>query len=297
MPQNFRAGGGSVSRRFARQTNFLARLRDMAPSLPKAERVVARAILDDPEAILALSISDLAERSGVGDATVVRMARRLGLSGYQELKILVAADRSPLDPAPSLDEPRPNLAESIERIVATNVDSLRTTQQLIDVAVIDALSARLDESRLVAIYGVGTSALAGRYLAYRLTRMGIVAEFEEDSHYQAMSTVLLDRGSVAVAFSQSGSTYSVVQALAAARGVGAFTAAITRYSHSPLSEAADAIFITGAEETPFLSGALPGLASQLCIADIVAVSTGSRRPERAHRALRLSAQRVADMKF
>ncbi len=292
---------GALARRFTRQTNFLARLREMAAGLPKAERGVARAILQDPEAVLSLSISELAQRSQVADATVVRMARRLGLSGYQELKILVAADRGDMDdggdgpagPAPA----GADLPASVSRVVAQSVASLKATQTLVDAQAVARVAERLDRAPLVAIYGVGTSALAAKYLAYRLTRMGVVAHFHDDAHYQAMSTVLMGEACAAVAFSQSGSTYSVVEALSAARGVGAFTVAVTRYRHAPLSAAADVLLITGAEETPLLSGALPGLVSQLCIADLLAVSTGGLRPDRAREALRQSAERVADMKF
>jgi DNA-binding MurR/RpiR family transcriptional regulator len=285
-----------VPRPFARQTNFLSRLREVMGRLPRAERGVAQAILDDPDGVLSLSISELAARSGVGDATVVRMARRCGLSGFQELKILVAADRSATE-GPERDPSPAGLDEEVGRVMAAQAASLAATRHLLDLADVERTAEHLDNARRVAVYGVGTSALAARYLAYRLIRMGVAASFEEDAHYQAMGTVLMGREDVAVAFSQSGSTYSVVGALEACRAAGAFTAAVTRSRSAPLTTAADVILLTGADETPLLSGALPGLASQLFLADILAIATGVRRPDRAREALRQSAERVATMKF
>jgi RpiR family carbohydrate utilization transcriptional regulator len=286
-----------MPRTFARQTDFLSRLRDRAARLPRAERGVARVILEDPEAVLALSISELAERSGVADATVVRLARRLGLSGFQEMKLLIAADRSQEAELTVAAPPGDGLAGEVERLVGLHLAALRATQDLLVVADLEAVAERLSVARLVELYGVGTSALAARYLAYRLIRMGVVAHFEEDAHYQAMGTVLADPGCVAVAFSQSGSTYSVVGALKAARDSGAFTVAVTRFRHAPLTAAAAVTLLTGADETPYGSGALSGLISQLCVADVLAVATGRRQPEKAQAALRLSAERLADMKF
>ena len=58
----------------------------------KAEKRIADWILENPGEILPLSIVDLAERCNCSEATVVRFAKRLGLSGYQELKISFAQE-------------------------------------------------------------------------------------------------------------------------------------------------------------------------------------------------------------
>ena len=51
-----------------------------------AEKKIANFLMQNPSAILPLSISELAENCGCGDATIVRFSRRLGYSGYQDLK-------------------------------------------------------------------------------------------------------------------------------------------------------------------------------------------------------------------
>jgi DNA-binding MurR/RpiR family transcriptional regulator len=219
------------------------------------------------------------------------MARRLGLSGYQDMRLVVASDRSEVV---SPDDGVPGGAEAGPSAMTAAVNA---TQELLDPASVNLVAERLDRSPLVAIYGAGTSGLAGRYLAYRLTRMGVVAVFEEDTHYQVMGAVLLREGTAAIAFSQTGSTVSVVTALTAAREAGAFTAAVTRMRHCPLTVVADVTLLTGADEAPLLSGALPGVVSQLYVADCLAVAAGRRRPVRARETIRTSAQLVADLKF
>lgn len=284
-----------MAKGFAPKTGFLASLRDALHRLPRAENKVAQRILDDPDSVLSMSISELAEQCSVADATVIRLARRLGLSGYQEAKIWIAADRSGARRPPSgLDvDPGAELA----RIVTLNADALAATVTLLDPGVVASIGERLSAARLVAIYGAGTSGLAARYLAYRLTRIGVPASFEEDTHYQVMATVLMDGATAAVAFSQSGSTYSVVSALRAAKESGSATVAVTRFRSAPMTAAADVTILTGAEEEPILSGALPGLVSQLAVADVLAVATGWHRPTVAADTLALTAQRVANLKF
>ena len=49
----------------------------------KAEKHVADWIFENPGKIISLSIVELAEQCGCGEATIVRFAKRRGLSGYQ----------------------------------------------------------------------------------------------------------------------------------------------------------------------------------------------------------------------
>ncbi len=57
-----------------------------------AEQKLADYLLTHTGEILGISISELAGRCSCGNATVVRFARRLGLNGYQELKVRLAAE-------------------------------------------------------------------------------------------------------------------------------------------------------------------------------------------------------------
>ena len=58
----------------------------------KAEKQIADWIFANPGKIISLSIVELAELCKCSEATIVRFSKRLGLSGYQELKISLAAE-------------------------------------------------------------------------------------------------------------------------------------------------------------------------------------------------------------
>lgn len=64
----------------------LLKIQVLYNDMGKSEKKIADYILSDPGALLPLSITDLADRSQSSEATIVRFAKRLGLSGYQELK-------------------------------------------------------------------------------------------------------------------------------------------------------------------------------------------------------------------
>jgi RpiR family transcriptional regulator, carbohydrate utilization regulator len=68
-------------------SDTLARLRAAYPSLPPSERKVVDAILANFEEVIRMTLAELGQRSGVSDATVVRMCRSLGFNNFLELKI------------------------------------------------------------------------------------------------------------------------------------------------------------------------------------------------------------------
>ncbi|MEV6971745.1 RpiR family transcriptional regulator, partial [Hamadaea sp. NPDC051192] len=70
--------------------SLLARLRGLLPSLPDSEQAVGRLVIEQPSEIARASISELARRAGTSATTVTRFCRDVGLTGYHELRLLLA---------------------------------------------------------------------------------------------------------------------------------------------------------------------------------------------------------------
>ena len=52
-----------------------------------AERKVADFISSNPYEVVELNVSDLADKSGASDATVIRLCKRLGYKGFYQMKL------------------------------------------------------------------------------------------------------------------------------------------------------------------------------------------------------------------
>ncbi len=64
------------------------------PLLPRSQQAAARFILDQPEDVALLSMREQARRARVPPATMTRLAQRLGLTGYDDIRqVYVAAMR------------------------------------------------------------------------------------------------------------------------------------------------------------------------------------------------------------
>ena len=89
------------------------------------------------------------------------------------------------------------------------------------------------------VYGMGSSGLTARELAIRLSRMGLPATSETDSHMMIISSTVTRSSDVVIAISNSGETKDVIDALGNAKQNGAILVAITSMKGSSLAKLAD----------------------------------------------------------
>ena len=71
---------------------YLERIREVYPKLKGVEKKVVEYIMQNPERIIKLSITELSEECDSGEATIFRVCKKLGYKGYQELKIKIASE-------------------------------------------------------------------------------------------------------------------------------------------------------------------------------------------------------------
>src|SRR5919198_1639967 len=70
----------------------LVRIRSLLPGLARAEQRVAKVVLDNPSAVARRSITEVADAAGTSETTVTRFCKAIGVGGYPELRIALAAD-------------------------------------------------------------------------------------------------------------------------------------------------------------------------------------------------------------
>ncbi|MFW6381292.1 MAG: MurR/RpiR family transcriptional regulator, partial [Bacillota bacterium] len=61
-------------------------------ALTPAEKKIADYVLENARKVIYLSVSELAEKTEVGDSTIIRFCRSIGLKGYQEFKLMLAQE-------------------------------------------------------------------------------------------------------------------------------------------------------------------------------------------------------------
>lgn len=235
----------------------------------RGEKKIADWILQNPQETIRLSISELAEKCGCGEATIVRFSRRLGLVGYQELKISIAQETSA---APSVSS-NISLTDSCYEVYTNRMNDIVTalehTKNVLDAQALDQAASVIADASHIAIFGLGNSASIAIDAQHKFMRAGLNATAFCDNHLQAIAASHLKKGDVVIGISHSGSSIDIVDAMKLARNSGANTICITNYGSSPIVKQSDIVLYTAAEETKYSILALSSRIAQLAIIDCI----------------------------
>lgn len=275
----------------------LARLEALAPNLRDAERKITQYVLAQPNDVVHLSITELADRTATSEATVIRCARRLGYPGYAALKIALALDLHASTPpaagAPSADD---DLATLKYKVIESSIQSLRDTARLLDDAALAQAVDALVNARRIEVYGVGSSAAVAHDVYALWMQIGLPVVLVIDPHLQVMSAVQLGPGDVAMAISVSGSTRDTIEALQTAREAGATCLCLTRHVRSPITRAAHITLLAAARPATVGGHELVGRLAQFAVVDVLATAIAFRRQDASLQALARGRQAISTMK-
>jgi DNA-binding MurR/RpiR family transcriptional regulator len=214
-----------------------------------AEKKVADFILENPEMAVNANVSELANYSGVSDATVIRLCKHLGYEGYYQLKLCLSRD--------------------LGRMQISDVDIENGTGDKVSgllysfAAELIAIGKNLKQNKLmecvdlikkckqVHIVAVGNTSPLAQYMGFRLGRLGVKCTYNMVPEYFMNHVNLADADDIVVAISQSGSSKQVVQAMELAKEKGLKIIAITGHEYSPVSRLADHLLLSSPDEQAF----------------------------------------------
>ncbi|WNB86418.1 MurR/RpiR family transcriptional regulator [Cellulomonas sp. ATA003] len=276
-------------------SSVLTTLHQRMPAMTPTEQRVAAHVVASPAEIQALTITDLAQAAGVSTSSIARFCRTLGFEGYPDFRMSLAADlareaqsRERFQISDGDVDPADGAADVVSKIAYHEAATIEQTARDLDLVALDAVVDRVATARRIDLYGTASSGLAGQDLHLKLHRIGLFSQAWTDQHLALTSASLLSPADVAIAFSHSGRTLEVVQALAVARGTGATTVAITNVPDSPLAAGADIVLTTSANETKYRSGAMSSRIAQLAVVDFIFVRVSQRLYDRMATNLRLT---------
>lgn len=234
--------------------------------LGRAEKRIADWILNNEGKILSLSIVELAEQCQCGEATIVRFAKRLGFSGYQELKLSLAQETRGTVVNTHMSSSDDAFA-IYEKVCNDIYCSLEKTKNILNKEALEQTAKAIMAAEKIVVFGLGNSAAVAMDAAHKLLRAGYNAFAYTDNHMQVIAASHLGKGDVAIAISHSGSSKDVVEALAVSRDRGATTISITNHGKSPIQKHSDWILHTASDETEYNILAMNSRIAQLSIID------------------------------
>ena len=265
----------------------LARIETLWPSLGPVGRRIAEFIVTHPQDVVHMSVSEVAERTGSSEGSIVGFCKNLGATGFHQIKITLAQEIvQPVQFIHEDLEPGDKAEATIRKIFQSNVQTLHDTQAALDVKAMEKAVRLIKKAKRVEIYGIGSAATIAEDAHYRMLRIGLDAKVVVDSHVQAISASLTGRDVAVLTISHSGSTHETVTATRLAKEAGATTICITNLGKSPIQAFCDVLLFTMARETSFRTEAMTSRLAQLAIIDALIACLALSDYERSVRTLR-----------
>ena len=222
-------------------------------------------------------MQSVANAAEVSEAMVVKVAKKLGFDGYRDFRSSLAAyNRLPIVKLHEELSLKDNTVTIMNKVVRTAIQALEETLAILDPADVELAADLLYGARIRDFYGLGGSAQIARDAAHKLLRIGVRATVQDDAHMMAMSASLLCPGDVVVAFSHSGETDSVIEAVEIAKSGGASIVAVTNHGNSSLGGMADVALCSTARGSPLTGENAAARVAQLNIIDVVFVAVAQR---------------------
>lgn len=262
---------------------ILIKIENSMRAFNEAEKKAAEFILSNPQRVVDMTISDVAQESGVSESTVFRLCRGLEFPGFRAFKLDLARQGAvsverPYEPVSADDD-----AEAIAyKVFNITIQTLQETLQVLDFAEMERAYQALKKAGKVLIIALSVSRTSAMIAADKFYFAGLDATAEIDIHFQVMRASLLRPGDVLFAFSRSGDTRDIIDATKLAKDNGATIIGVTNNPRSYFAKLVDIKLVVKSKETRFRNDLLATRIEHLAIVDALFTTLASRDPERAN---------------
>ena len=263
-----------------------AHIRMKRPELTPLELNVVDNIIAKADFNEQSSIKDIAKETGVSEAMLVKIAKKLDFSGFRELRTAIVLYHQQ-EVAQLYEEiaPDDDMGQLVSKVFRNSIQAIEETMAILDVNELKRCVTFIDQAQEILLCGVGGSAEIARDLAHKFLRIGIKTEVYEDAHMMLMASSLCHDHSVMIAVSHSGRTLDVIESVTLAKSQGARVIVLTNYATSPLAQKADVVLSSTSRGSPLLGENAAARIAMLNILDVIYVAITQLHPEKAQQNL------------
>jgi len=230
---------------------LIVKMRFLLPTLSRTEKAIAQALLEKPELICITTLAELARETDSSDASVIRFCRKMGYSGFSEMKqaFVNALKDSSIMTVEAIKK-EDSVLDNLQKVYKSNMQALTDTILLADGEVYEEAAQALLSAKSIHFFGVGDSAAVCQLFYFKFRRLGIPGSAQSDAVMQIIEASNLGAGDVAVVISYEGKSRTVLNAMRVAKERGATIICITKMSKSPLLRLSDInLFIATSDVT------------------------------------------------
>ncbi len=255
--------------------NCFVKMCEIRNDLSTSEKKIVDAIIENPKKICLYSVTELAEYCNTSPATITRMCKSLGYSGYRDFVkclMLDVSNRSVTNDFSNdyaMIEHNESLESIVNKVISNNALAIKNSYKIVDFNELYKAINLLSNAKRIHFYGLGGSSIAALDAECRFLRIGKDAHAFTAFHEQIFASANLTKDDIAVIISYSGETNEILDVAKLCQQVGTKIISITRYSNNTLSELADVKLKTTSIGNSIRSVASGAQIAQLNMIDIL----------------------------
>ena len=253
--------------------NVFIKLNSYIQSATPSEKEIINYILNNYKEVIREDVRTLAEKTFSSASTIVRMCKKLGYTGFAEMKneliyevAITDSNKKQLDKNVGYTD---NVSDTIESILEKTQISLTNTSKLQNEEDILEVIDLIENSENINLFGMGSSLLAARDMKQKFLRVDKVLNIDDDWHIQYLFAKNSDPKTLAIIFSYSGNTKEIIDCVKVLKQNSAKIVVITGFLNSYVAKNADIILQVAPSENFPRTGAFSSRISQLHIIDIL----------------------------
>ncbi|MGD8110606.1 MurR/RpiR family transcriptional regulator [Vibrio sp. TRT 17S01] len=264
------------------EVDIISQITERYSTLREAEKKVAKLVMDDIQQAANASITQLAERAKVSEATITRFAKAIGCKNVRDMKIKLAQSLT-IGQRFILEPPDQGGYQGIYESIKQTLDLNRN---LINENSINTAVEWLHNARQTICIGMGGgSTIASQEMQHRMFRLGYPVVSYNDGLLARMVAATADSKDVLVVISASGYTPAIQDAAQLAKEYGIKVIAITP-NHTPLAEQADLVLPIVHQETDFIYKPSASRYAMLALVDVISMALAVNHKRRSRDKLR-----------
>ncbi|MBX9975070.1 MurR/RpiR family transcriptional regulator [Cytobacillus firmus] len=246
-------------------------LKQMLPNLSPSEQKIAKFIIENPNNAIRMTAQEIGQASNSSNAGIVRLSKSLGLSGWQELKLLLASERINED-AIEIREVSKNEKTSniISKIANNTMSTIEQTKKITSEEDIEIVTKMMYESKRIHFYGIGASYTVSLDAMHKWSKVNKQCSAMTDLHLLMSIIANADQDDLLFLISFSGETTEVLKLAMAAKESGIKIVTLTKYSKNKLVKYADVnLYSSATEEFIYPTAYTTSRINQLFVIDIL----------------------------
>ncbi len=249
------------------------RFDEMNNSFTKSEEKLKDYIVENLDKIKGYNASELANETGISQATIVRFSKKLGYKGFPEMRIALNKEE---EQNQGVFHHKINVSDDFyttnKKIVCLNINALENTLELVKEKDYEKVVNFIEKANKIMIFGVGGSHLVAKDFSYKLLKLGKFVYTESDSQIQVSNLNSFGKEDLVIVISHSGSSKEVIKLCDIAKKRGITVVSITKFAQNPLAKKSDINLRTSANEETFRVSSITARIAQLTVVDILYVN-------------------------